>query len=130
MKRISTFLSMFLPAIGVVLVFLGWILIASFENYFLITLYPLYASAIIGIIGMVKYQERELYQTPVHALKTELKIFPIVIVFGAILIILCYVLRIIAFEILIIPALVLVAIEVRVMCVRKALSINKERSNH
>lgn len=124
-EKIKDNLILYAPVYLVCLLLLGWIGVSLFENYYLISLYPIYIAVVLTGLGMIKYQEREIHQTPLYALELEAKLFPRFIVLAIVTISVLLVSKLIAWELLIIPILIILVTLIRLSIVKKSL---KERN--
>lgn len=126
LEKIKDHLGLFGPIYFVVIVLSSWIGIAQFENYYLITLYPLYVTVLLTGVGLLLHQEREINQIPRYALELEVRVFPKIIILAYIILIIIWFLNIIAWEILLIPFLLNIILILRYIMVNKALdNLNK-----
>lgn len=122
-SKIKENIILYAPVYLICILLLGWLFVSLFENYFLITLYPIYVSVLLTGLGMVKYQERELKQTPRYALDLELKLFPRLMIGGIAIIVMLLILDVLAWELLVIPFLVILVIGVRILLIRNLVKI-------
>lgn len=122
--KIKNNVILYAPVYLICLLLFGWLLVSLFENYYIISLYPIYVAVVLTGLGMVKYQEREIHQTPLYALQLEAKLFPRFIILAIVIITVLLVSKLIAWELLIIPILVILVTLIRLSIVKNSL---KER---
>lgn len=124
-SKIKEFIALFSHVIGVCIALFGWLLTSLSENYYLSTLYPYYIAILIAGIGMIKYQEREIHQTPHYALELEAKYFPKIMIVLLSLIFILFLTKLVTWEILIIPSLMVFIFYIRLRLVKRTLGDKK-----
>ena len=127
-EKIKENLMLYAPIYLICTLLGGWIVVAFQKNYFLTTLYPLYIAVVITGLGVVKYQEKEINQAPRYALELELKVFPKVIILSLCVMLILFVFKIIAWEILLIPFLLIIVTGIRLSFVSQFLQNSKEHN--
>lgn len=121
LSKLKDNIILYAPVYLICVLLFGWLLISLFENYYLISLYPLYVAVTLTGLGMLKYQDREINQTPRYALEMESRLFPKFIIGGFVIIGFLYIFNVLAWELLVLPFLVLVIFCIRLSLVNRQL---------
>lgn len=108
MIKIKEFIILFAPVILMCSLLLGWLFISYTFNFFLVVLYPLYVAVFLGGLAMLKYQHRDYDLVPTDALTLERTFLTYALPIATLILIVIWALRLIAWEILMIPLLLLI----------------------
>ena len=108
MKKIKEFITLFAPIILICTLLLIWLFISYTYNFYLVVLYPLYVAVFLGGLAMLKYQHREYDMVSAQALNLEHRFLGICIPVAAFTLLMLWHYSPIAWEILMIPFLLLI----------------------